>query len=118
MQELLVPEGEEMDVGPTTELLKIGSEGAAPGGAAPAAAPAAGGGGETVIVRAPMDGEGVYITFHKKAGDSVNKGDVIAEVESDKATIEVEASVAGRFFIDEFFTQRGGLMSLIAIVAP
>jgi pyruvate/2-oxoglutarate dehydrogenase complex dihydrolipoamide acyltransferase (E2) component len=67
---------------------------AAPAAAAPAApaaaAPAAGGGGGGArTILAPMDGEGVYLTFHAKVGDSVKKGDVVIEVESDKATIEV-----------------------------
>jgi pyruvate/2-oxoglutarate dehydrogenase complex dihydrolipoamide acyltransferase (E2) component len=31
-------------------------------------------------VKAPMDGEGVYLTFHAKVGDSVKKDDVVIEV--------------------------------------
>jgi pyruvate dehydrogenase E2 component (dihydrolipoamide acetyltransferase) len=39
--------------------------------------------------------EGQLVKWLKKAGDSVNQGDVIAEIESDKATVEVEAYVSG-----------------------
>ena len=39
--------------------------------------------------------EGQLVNWLKKTGDSVNQGDVIAEIESDKATVEVEAYVGG-----------------------
>lgn len=39
--------------------------------------------------------EGEFVTWHKKIGEMVNKGDVVAEIESDKATLELEAQVSG-----------------------
>ncbi len=39
----------------------------------------------------PTMEEGVLAKWHVKAGDSVSSGDVIAEIETDKATMEVEA---------------------------
>jgi pyruvate dehydrogenase E2 component (dihydrolipoamide acetyltransferase) len=39
--------------------------------------------------------EGQLVSWLKKTGDSVSQGDVIAEIESDKATVEVEAYVSG-----------------------
>ena len=39
--------------------------------------------------------DGTLISWLKQAGDSVNKGDVVAEIEADKATVEVEAPAAG-----------------------
>lgn len=39
--------------------------------------------------------EGTLIRWVKNEGDSVNKGDVLAEIETDKATVEVEASAEG-----------------------
>jgi pyruvate dehydrogenase E2 component (dihydrolipoamide acetyltransferase) len=39
--------------------------------------------------------EGTFLNWVKKVGDSINKGDVIAEIESDKATIEVESTSSG-----------------------
>jgi pyruvate dehydrogenase E2 component (dihydrolipoamide acetyltransferase) len=35
--------------------------------------------------------EGVIAAWHKKVGDSVKKGDLLAEVETDKATMELES---------------------------
>ena len=109
MKEFFVKEQDEMDVGPDTKLfaMEAGAGGAAP--AAPAAAPAAAapsGGGEVVTVNAPMDGEGVYLTFHKKAGEAVKKGDIVVEVESDKATIEVTAPQDGTNYTFSLFFNR------------
>lgn len=39
--------------------------------------------------------DGTLLNWLKKAGDAVNKGDIIAEVEADKATIEIEAPESG-----------------------
>ena len=39
--------------------------------------------------------EGVLNSWLKQVGDTVNKGEVVAEIESDKATLELEAQVAG-----------------------
>jgi pyruvate dehydrogenase E2 component (dihydrolipoamide acetyltransferase) len=35
--------------------------------------------------------EGVVAKWHKKIGDTVNEGDLLAEIETDKATMEFEA---------------------------
>lgn len=39
--------------------------------------------------------EGVLVGWLKQVGDPIAKGDVVAEIESDKATLELEAQVAG-----------------------
>lgn len=39
--------------------------------------------------------EGTLVNWTKAVGDQVNKGDVIAEIETDKATIEIEAQASG-----------------------
>ena len=39
----------------------------------------------------PTMEEGTLTKWHIKAGDTVSAGDVIAEIETDKATMEVEA---------------------------
>src|ERR1051325_949488 len=35
--------------------------------------------------------EGVIASWHKKIGDNVSKGDLLAEVETDKATMDLES---------------------------
>jgi len=42
--------------------------------------------------------EGMLVRWVKMEGDAVEKGDVIAEIETDKATVEVEASQSGVLF--------------------
>ncbi len=39
--------------------------------------------------------EGVLLNWTKKVGDQINAGDVIAEIETDKATVEVPAEASG-----------------------
>lgn len=40
--------------------------------------------------------EGVIASWHKKVGDSVKKGDVLADIETDKATMELESYKEGK----------------------
>ena len=40
--------------------------------------------------------EGVIAEWHKKPGDMVNKGDVLADIETDKATMELESYKTGK----------------------
>ena len=49
--------------------------------------------------------EGQLVKWLKKPGDSVETGEIVAEIESDKATVEVEAYVAGTFL--ELLAQEG-----------
>src|SRR5258706_8976887 len=39
--------------------------------------------------------EGTFVNWVKKVGDPVKSGDVLAEIESDKATIEIESTATG-----------------------
>ena len=43
----------------------------------------------------PTMEEGRLVKWHVKEGDAVRSGDVVAEVETDKATMEVEAAEDG-----------------------
>jgi pyruvate dehydrogenase E2 component (dihydrolipoamide acetyltransferase) len=48
--------------------------------------------------------EGTLVRWIKKVGETVNKGDVLAEIETDKATVEVESSASGvvrKLLVDE-----------------
>ena len=52
----------------------------------------------------PTMTEGKLAKWHKKEGDAVRNGDVIAEIETDKATMELEAAdegVIGRILVKE-----------------
>ena len=52
----------------------------------------------------PTMTEGTLAKWHKQAGDEVAAGDVLAEIETDKATMEVEAvdeGTLGKILIDE-----------------
>jgi pyruvate dehydrogenase E2 component (dihydrolipoamide acetyltransferase) len=53
----------------------------------------------------PTMEEGTLAKWHIKAGDSVRAGDVIAEIETDKATMEVEAVDEG--VVDEILVPEG-----------
>ncbi|HEX9510867.1 MAG TPA: pyruvate dehydrogenase complex dihydrolipoamide acetyltransferase [Puia sp.] len=72
--------------------------------AAPAVAPAAGGGldlskEEAVILMPRLSDtmtEGVIADWHKKVGDTVKKGDILADIETDKATMELESYKEGK----------------------
>ena len=61
--------------------------------------------------------EGVIAAWHKKVGDSVKKGDLLAEVETDKATMELESYKDGVLL--HIGTEKGGKLQvddLLAIV--
>ena len=48
--------------------------------------------------------EGTVVRWHKSQGDTIARGDVIAEIETDKATVEMEAyssGVLGRIVVEE-----------------
>ncbi|MGE0713988.1 MAG: pyruvate dehydrogenase complex E1 component subunit beta [Alphaproteobacteria bacterium] len=52
----------------------------------------------------PTMTEGKLAKWHKKVGDAVKSGDVLAEIETDKATMEVEAvdeGVVGKILVEE-----------------
>src|SRR5438552_363448 len=40
--------------------------------------------------------EGVIAAWHKNVGDAVKKGDILAEIETDKATMELESYKDGK----------------------
>ncbi|MDR1514714.1 MAG: 2-oxo acid dehydrogenase subunit E2 [Synergistaceae bacterium] len=72
-----------------------------------------------VQVRMPklgmMEGDLQLVEWKKKEGDSVNKGDVLATVESQKITNDVEASVSGTVL--KIFVQEGETAPIGAMIA-
>lgn len=59
--------------------------------------------------------EGTLIKWHKKVGDSVEIGDILAEVETDKATMEMEAFDEGT--ITEILVQEGNKAAIGSVLA-
>ena len=59
--------------------------------------------------------EGTLIKWHKKVGDSVEIGDILAEVETDKATMEMEAFDEGT--LTEILIQEGEKAPIGGILA-
>ena len=43
---------------------------------------------------------GKLVSWKKKEGEQVKKGEILLEVETDKAVVEIEAPVAGRLAIE------------------
>jgi 2-oxoisovalerate dehydrogenase E1 component len=69
-----------------------------PGGAAPRPQPRASGGGEPITM--PFGdltvSEGKVVRWAKAPGDAVKAGELVAEIETDKAVVEIEAPIDGR----------------------
>jgi len=90
---------------------------------APAAAPAAGGGldlskMEEVILMPRLSDtmtEGVIADWHKKVGDMVKKGDILADIETDKATMELESYKEGKLLF--IGAQKGEKIAINALLA-
>lgn len=62
--------------------------------------------------------EGTLVRWVKGEGDSVNKGEVLAEIETDKATVEVESSFSG--VVARHLVEQGAIVPVgtpIAIVS-
>ena len=59
--------------------------------------------------------EGTLVDWRVKIGDAINKGDVVAEIETDKATIEIEATVGGTLL--QFMAQPGDVVAVGAPIA-
>jgi pyruvate dehydrogenase E2 component (dihydrolipoamide acetyltransferase) len=59
--------------------------------------------------------EGVIASWHKKIGDSVKKGDLLAEVETDKATMDLESYKDGTLLYTG--TEKGGKIQVNDLLA-
>src|SRR5882724_5331036 len=59
--------------------------------------------------------EGVIAAWHKKVGDPVKKGDLLAEVETDKATMDLESYKDGTLLY--VGTDKGGKIQVNELLA-
>src|ERR1700727_2458964 len=59
--------------------------------------------------------EGVIAAWHKKVGDSVKKGELLAEVETDKATMDLESYKDGTLLYTG--TDKGGKIQVNDLLA-
>ncbi|MHB8777851.1 MAG: dihydrolipoamide acetyltransferase family protein [Anaerolineales bacterium] len=59
--------------------------------------------------------EGLLVRWVKEVGENINKGEVLAEIETDKATVEVESSASG--VILQLIVNQGTLVPVNAPIA-
>lgn len=59
--------------------------------------------------------EGVLVEWHKKVGDSVKSGDILAEVETDKATMDLESFQEGTLL--HLGVEKGAAVPVDSIIA-
>ena len=59
--------------------------------------------------------EGTLVRWVKNEGEAINKGDVLAEIETDKATVEVESSAAG--VVRRLLVVQGAVVPIGAAIA-
>ncbi len=59
--------------------------------------------------------EGTLVRWVRNEGESINKGDVLAEIETDKATVEVESSASG--IVRKLLVDQGAVVPIGAPIA-
>ena len=59
--------------------------------------------------------EGTILEWKKKVGDKVSNGDVLAEIETDKAVTEVESALDGT--LAEFVANEGDTVEITKTIA-
>ena len=95
---------------------------AAPAATAPAAAPAAMPAGVQIVTMPRLSDtmtEGTVASWLKKVGDTVKEGDILAEIETDKATMEFESFYAGTLlYIGIKEGESAPIDSLLAVIGP
>jgi pyruvate dehydrogenase E2 component (dihydrolipoamide acetyltransferase) len=98
LAEIRVPAGR--TVTPGTVLARIGEPSAATGAGPPKPLAQTAGSSRAIPILMPQAGqsmeEGTIVKWRVKVGERISKGQIIFEVETDKATVEVEAVDEGR----------------------
>jgi pyruvate dehydrogenase E2 component (dihydrolipoamide acetyltransferase) len=61
--------------------------------------------------------EGTVATWLNKVGDKIKEGDILAEIETDKATMEFESFNEGTLYTS-VFKNAAPVDSLLAIIGP
>ena len=124
LSEIVANVGDTVEIGATLGRIGEGNgaAAAAPAAEPAAAAPAAAPGGAEVRVAVPAMGEsvteGTLSSWLKHSGDSVQQDEPIAEIETDKVSIEVPAPTAG--VLSETLVAEGSVVEIgteIAIIA-
>src|SRR5688572_4040593 len=59
--------------------------------------------------------EGLLVRWVRQVGENINKGDVLAEIETDKATVEVESSASG--VVLQHIVEQGTIVPVNAPIA-
>jgi pyruvate dehydrogenase E2 component (dihydrolipoamide acetyltransferase) len=59
--------------------------------------------------------EGTLVRWVKNEGENINKGEVLAEIETDKATVEVESSASG--VVRKLLVDQGAVVPIGAAIA-
>ena len=59
--------------------------------------------------------EGLLVRWVKQVGENINKGDILAEIETDKATVEVESSASG--VVLQHIVEQGTMVPVNAPIA-
>lgn len=59
--------------------------------------------------------EGTLVRWVRNEGETINKGDVLAEIETDKATVEVESSASG--VVRRLLVEQGAVVPIGAAIA-
>ena len=59
--------------------------------------------------------EGTLVRWVRNEGENINKGDVLAEIETDKATVEVESSASG--VVRKLLVDQGAVVPIGAAIA-
>ena len=59
--------------------------------------------------------EGTLVRWVKNQGENINKGEVLAEIETDKATVEVESSASG--VVRRLLVDQGAVVPIGAAIA-
>jgi pyruvate dehydrogenase E2 component (dihydrolipoamide acetyltransferase) len=62
--------------------------------------------------------EGTVATWLNKVGDKIKEGDILAEIETDKATMEFESFNEGTLYTSVFKENAAPVDSLLAIIGP